>query len=172
MAAHSSLSNQRTGGKEMSIGQNIAMILQNEKSTRSITLKEFANDLGISRSTLHRYMQDAGNMRLALLDQLSSRLSVSIIDLIGDTKGHISSGAKHNHETPETTAEAYRHPMPVNEVFYYADSLIGPTTYPICPHCGMTMEREFQSFCDRCGQALDWDGLEQAVIRVKMESSD
>lgn len=156
----------------MSIGQNIAMILQNEKSTRRITLKEFANDLGISRSTLHRYMKDAGNMRLASLDQLSSRLSVSIVDLIGATEGPISSGAKHNHETRETTAEAYRRPMSVTEVFYYVDSLIGPTTYPICPRCGMTMEREFQSFCDRCGQELDWEGLEQAVIRVKMDSSD
>ena len=156
----------------MSIGQNIAMILQNEKSTRSITLKEFANDLGISRSTLHRYMQDAGNMRLALLDQLSSRLSVSIIDLISDTKGPISSGAGPNQETPETTAESYRFPIPVTEVFYYVDSLAGPTTYPICPRCHTTISREFQSFCDRCGQALNWEGLKQAVIRVKMESSD
>lgn len=156
----------------MSIGQNIAMILQNEKSTRSITLKEFANDLGISRSTLRRYMQDAGNMRLASLDQLSNRLSVSIIDMIGATEDPISSGAEHNHETPELTAKSYRRPMSVTEVFYYVDSLMGPTTYPICPRCGITMEREFQSFCDRCGQALDWDGLEQAVIRVKMNSSD
>ena len=156
----------------MSIGQNIAMILQNEKNTRSITLKEFANDLGISRSTLRRYMQDAGNMRLALLDQLSSRLSVSIIDLIGATEDPISSGAEYNRETPELTANSYRRPMSVTEVFYYVDSLMGPTTYPICPHCGMTMEREFQSFCDRCGQALNWEGLKQAVIRVKMESSD
>ena len=150
----------------MSIGQNIAIILQNEKNTRSITLKEFANDLGISRSTLRRYMQDAGNMRLTSLDQLSSRLSVSIVDLIGDTGSPIPFGAKYNHETSETTAAAaYRHPMSVTEVFYYVDSLIGPTTYPICPRCGVTVEREFQSFCDRCGQALDWDKLETAIIR-------
>lgn len=111
-------------------------------------------------------------MRLASLDQLSSHLSVSIADLIGDAEGPISSGAEPNHETPELTEKSYRRPMSVTEVFYYVDSLIGPTTYPICPRCGMTMEREFQSFCDRCGQALKWNGLEQAVIRVKMDFSD
>ena len=28
--------------------------------------------------------------------------------------------------------------------------------YPVCPRCGVTMEREYQHFCDRCGQKLDW----------------
>ena len=156
----------------MSIGQNIALRLQNEKSRRNTTLKEFANDLGISRSTLRRYMHGGGNMSLSSLDHLSDCLRVSIGDLIGDTDHSIPSGAEHNHATPETTAKSYRRPMSVTEVFYYVDSLIGPTTYPICPRCGMTMEREYQSYCDRCGQALDWDGLEKAVIRVKMDSSD
>ena len=27
--------------------------------------------------------------------------------------------------------------------------------YYVCPRCKVTMEREFQSYCDRCGQALD-----------------
>lgn len=156
----------------MSIGQNIAMILQNEKSTRSITLKEFANDLGISRSTLHRYMQDGGKMRLSSLDRLSSRLNVSIADLIGTTAHLIPSAAEPSHLTPEGSTECYRHPMSVTEVYYYVDSLLGPTTYPLCPHCKIPVEREFQSYCSNCGQALDWDGLERAVIRVKMNSAD
>lgn len=28
----------------------------------------------------------------------------------------------------------------------------GLTTYPICPRCRRTVERENQSFCDRCGR--------------------
>ena len=27
--------------------------------------------------------------------------------------------------------------------------------YPVCPKCGVTIEREYQRFCDRCGQKLD-----------------
>ncbi len=28
--------------------------------------------------------------------------------------------------------------------------------YPVCPTCAMTMERFYQSYCDRCGQCLNW----------------
>ena len=31
--------------------------------------------------------------------------------------------------------------------------------YPVCPRCGVTMEREYQHFCDRCGQKLDWSAF-------------
>ena len=26
------------------------------------------------------------------------------------------------------------------------------------------MEREYQSYCDRCGQALDWKGFSKALV--------
>lgn len=28
--------------------------------------------------------------------------------------------------------------------------------YPVCPRCNRTFEREYQRFCDRCGQRLAW----------------
>lgn len=28
--------------------------------------------------------------------------------------------------------------------------------YPMCPRCRVTLEREYQNFCDRCGQKLKW----------------
>ena len=37
--------------------------------------------------------------------------------------------------------------------------------FPRCPRCGTTMEREYQRFCDRCGQRLNWNGFEE--IKVK-----
>lgn len=33
----------------------------------------------------------------------------------------------------------------------------GSIAFPVCPQCGITLEREFQAFCDRCGQRLDWN---------------
>lgn len=36
--------------------------------------------------------------------------------------------------------------------------------YYACPRCGLTMEREFTSFCDRCGQRLGWRGYRSAKI--------
>ena len=55
-----------------------------------------------------------------------------------------------------TPNDSYRIPMPVTEVrrFQGTSSLIA---FPVCTQCGQTMEREFQSYCDRCGQCLDWD---------------
>ena len=34
--------------------------------------------------------------------------------------------------------------------------LIGDYTFPVCPRCQNTLDREFQSYCDRCGQMLCW----------------
>lgn len=53
--------------------------------------------------------------------------------------------------TPEL-ALSYRLPMLVTEIFIYCDRY----EYPVCPRCKTTLEREYQFFCDRCGQALDW----------------
>lgn len=53
---------------------------------------------------------------------------------------------------------SYRIPKPVNEVLLYPSS-DGFYTYPICPTCKVSFEREYQSYCDRCGQKLDWTGF-------------
>ena len=58
----------------------------------------------------------------------------------------------------------FRAPMPVREVFLFESALHGITTYPVCPRCGVTMEREYQRFCDRCGQRLEWNELEEAEV--------
>lgn len=46
----------------------------------------------------------------------------------------------------------FRQALPVTEVRLFRDGW----TYPVCPRCKITMEREYQNFCDRCGQRLDW----------------
>ena len=57
----------------------------------------------------------------------------------------------------------YRLPMPVTHVLGVRCQT-GFTTYPICPRCELTFEREYQSYCDRCGQHLCWKGFSKAVI--------
>lgn len=60
-------------------------------------------------------------------------------------------------------ALAFRSPMCVSAVQAF-QSYSGVTTFPICPRCQITMEREFQAFCDRCGQALDWKCFNRATV--------
>lgn len=57
----------------------------------------------------------------------------------------------------------YRIPMPVTELMVFPDCMGQPSFY-VCPKCGVTMEREYMRFCDRCGQRLDWRGCENAKI--------
>ena len=62
----------------------------------------------------------------------------------------------------ESTEEklSYRNPMPVKEVIAYPNNC----SYPVCPKCKNTFEREYQSYCDRCGQCLKWNEYNSAVI--------
>lgn len=41
------------------------------------------------------------------------------------------------------------------------------TTFPVCPRCHCNLEREYQSFCDHCGQKLAWDFFHHAVPMTK-----
>ena len=59
----------------------------------------------------------------------------------------------------------YRVAMPVMELIVFHRPF-GDTGYYTCPRCEITLEREFQSFCDRCGQKLDWnDYLNVRIIK-------
>ena len=58
-------------------------------------------------------------------------------------------------------AVGYRFPMMVTEVLILR-TVHGKTGYYVCPRCGVTMEREFSSFCDRCGQHLCWKNYRKA----------
>lgn len=54
----------------------------------------------------------------------------------------------------------YRWPWKVKEVYSFKRE----AEFPKCPRCGTTMEREYQLFCDRCGQRLNWSELDFAEV--------
>lgn len=58
---------------------------------------------------------------------------------------------------------AYRQPLSVTQIRCYRYSS-GLTGFPVCPRCRKSMEREYQSFCDRCGQYLDWRNFGKAAL--------
>ncbi len=57
----------------------------------------------------------------------------------------------------------FRTSMPVTHIRCFR-CLDGITGFPVCPRCGITMEREYQTYCDRCGQCLDWKNFSKATI--------
>ncbi len=64
---------------------------------------------------------------------------------------------------------SYRLQMHVTEVMVFPDG----NGYYVCPRCHITVEREFMSFCDRCGQRLSWRDFDDAeVIYVGWDGPD
>lgn len=57
----------------------------------------------------------------------------------------------------------YRKPMVVKNIVVFS-SAWGETGYYRCPRCRITLDREFVSFCDRCGQRLDWSEYTEATV--------
>ena len=60
---------------------------------------------------------------------------------------------------------SYRRPMTVKEYLPYRDAFGRESVYYICPHCDVTLEREYQAYCDRCGQRLDWKSISRTTQR-------
>lgn len=52
----------------------------------------------------------------------------------------------------------YRLPRTVTAVRIYRDENI----FSVCPGCDVCIEQEYQGYCHRCGQHLDWSKLEDA----------
>lgn len=68
-----------------------------------------------------------------------------------------------SHSEIEDTPESYRKGMFIEEIMVF-DTWYGKTGYYVCPRCKITMDREFMSFCDRCGQKLDWKYYKKAKV--------
>lgn len=59
--------------------------------------------------------------------------------------------------------DSFRVAMPVTQIYCYR-VYHGFLDFPLCPRCGNPMEREYQAFCDRCGQCLSWKAYSKATI--------
>lgn len=55
-------------------------------------------------------------------------------------------------------AVTYRMPMPVLRV----RKMTNGDTYPLCPRCDNSIDREYMRYCDHCGQRLDWSMIDYA----------
>ena len=58
----------------------------------------------------------------------------------------------------------YRLPRPITE-YRLNRSFHGDQAFYYCPRCDITLDREFQACCDRCGQLLDWKDYRKAKRR-------
>ena len=73
----------------------------------------------------------------------------------------MNSFKKANHYS-NISAEDFRSPLSVNKILIL-NTINGKTGYYLCPRCEASLERDFVSYCDRCGQALDWKHYKKAI---------
>lgn len=59
---------------------------------------------------------------------------------------------------------SYRFAMQVMHYRQHLSFNFSYTIFPVCPRCHSNMEREYQAFCDRCGQKLSWDFFHYATL--------
>lgn len=57
---------------------------------------------------------------------------------------------------------SYRCPITVREYIAHRDAFGFESVYYICPRCDVSLEREYQAYCDRCGQKLNWRRIHKA----------
>ena len=66
----------------MDIKDNFATNLKNIRLTRGASLLEFADEIGISKSTLHKIEKGDINPTLSLINQISDNLHIPATDLL------------------------------------------------------------------------------------------
>lgn len=59
---------------------------------------------------------------------------------------------------------SFRFPQQVTHYRQHLSLNHSYSTFPVCPRCHCNLEREHQSFCDRCGQKLNWDCFHYATL--------
>lgn len=108
---------------------------------------EFAERCGVCHDTISLLERQKIDTKLTTIQNIAAYVGCRVVDLLSD-------------DTEQT--KSYREPMVVRECLMYVRS---GNVFPVCPRCNITIEREYQSFCDRCGQRLNWKGYNKAIIR-------
>ena len=128
---------------------------QKARVKAGFSLETAAEKLGCGLSTIQRYEEKPCDTPLSVVREMKELYKCEFSDLfpLGDD------------EKPPPCSVCYRFPMLVTSVRFYPEC---PDlfTYPLCPRCALPMEREYQRFCEHCGQALDWDCFSKAVIVI------
>ena len=73
----------------MKIQKNIAATLKNAMAERDLTLVEFAEEIGIARTSLQGYLKENSNPRADTIELLSERLNISPSALISGPDTHM-----------------------------------------------------------------------------------
>ena len=117
---------------------------------RNLSYESISALCDISVRYLGSIARGRANPTLLVLEKLCTGLQVAPDELLGVSRNK--------------QAWLYRQPMRLLTVRQYPACTGGMSLYPVCPRCHYTMEREYQAFCDHCGQRIYWSFLRYAAL--------
>lgn len=126
------------------LGTKILKILDE----REMTIENLAEISNLSRKFVGNVINQRQTPTLDSFEKICAALEVTPNDLLMSEESMLPEKSK---------------AMQVAKVFYN-DMAPAKYSFPICPNCNITLEREYQSYCDRCGQMLSWKGYSQAEV--------
>lgn len=71
-------------------------------------------------------------------------------------------------ETVQPDPASFRLAMTVTHILRFPNG----SGYPLCPRCGISLEREFMRYCSCCGQCLGWKSLRHAKVKRWQKPED
>lgn len=116
---------------------------------KEMTLETLAEVSNLSRKFVGNIVSEKQAPTLDSFEKICAALEVTPDQLLLPEKANIPSKA---------TA------MCVRQVKCFEKLDGGFYCYSICPGCGITLERDYQAYCDRCGQRLSWREFSKAEV--------
>ena len=126
----------------------LSTVLLREMNKRDITQEELAEICSLSKRFMGDIVRGHAVPRLDSFEKICAGLEVSPEDLLVDKKSRY---------TNKLTAMQVTHIKCIQQVNT-------KEYFPICPSCQITLERDYQAYCDRCGQKLSWKNYSKAKI--------
>lgn len=130
-------------------------ILRQRLLAFGLTQEAFAERLGISERHVRNLCYRDVDVSVSLCYRISCVLQTPMENLL------VLPGEDTQPLAQQAHSDAYRQPMPVTRRMVFP---LEEKAYYVCPRCNVTLEREFVSYCDRCGQYLNWSGYKAAAV--------
>ena len=114
-----------------------------------LSYKSAAEKCGVSPRYFRRIVRKESSPTITVLENICTGFEKSPNELLG--------------YPVLVTGDMHSIPMAVQFTRFFL-TFHGLTAFPVCPNCEHTLEREYQNYCDRCGQRLDWNSYDHAAI--------
>lgn len=127
--------------------ENLSAILLQYCHKMGLSQEKLAERCGVSVRYIGRIICQHSAPTIVVLEKLCFSLHMTPNDLLLSMAVNVPS---------------HRQPMEVEAFYLLPDE---EDAYAVCPRCHAIIDREYQAYCDSCGQCLSWKRVSQALFK-------